>query len=188
MVADNPICTLGPFNTNEHFMYTLKFKIVLPLLLVGLIGCTQKKPEGWPDSYPCKITVLQNGAGIDGVNVSLSNVEGQGSWMVSGLTDSQGAAKMETAWTQGSQPGAPEGKFKVMLFKKLPPMVDPTPQAKLDAMSYEERVAHNAKLSAEADKRPPILHEKFKETTTTPIEVTVSKGSNEHVINLDDYK
>lgn len=60
------------------------------------------------------INISQNGAPLENANVSLKSVDGSITWTVGGTTDHNGVAKLVT---HGQFPGAPTGKYKVIVNK-----------------------------------------------------------------------
>ena len=125
---------------------------------------------------------------MEGVDVFFTGAANQGSWSVMGRTNSQGDAVMETVWAKGADPGAPAGNFKVTLSKPLPPFIDPTPQATLDTMSYEDRYAHGEKIDAEAAKRKPLIPAELSDAETTPLKIEVKSGEpNEAAFEISQY-
>lgn len=162
--------------------------IFILLLLPFVIGCQSKFPANWPKIYPCKIQVVQNGVPIAGVDVTLIRVSDHGSWAVSGRTDQNGNAEIETSWTKAGQKGAPEGTFKVVLFKPLEPEVDSTPPERLEKMNYAQRKAHEDNLFEKSRKRKPALPPIFSDGATTPVQIEVGpEQPADFSIDLDEY-
>jgi hypothetical protein len=86
-------------------------------MLIGLSGCGPSgppRPAGFPDVFSCVITITQEGTPLAGAAVELVPSDGATDWMVRGITDSSGSAKMRT---YGLADGAPKGKFKVVVTK-----------------------------------------------------------------------
>ncbi|MDR1491949.1 MAG: hypothetical protein LBT05_04420 [Planctomycetaceae bacterium] len=158
-----------------------KFNNILLLLalLVSLFsGCGKKLPDGWPKVYPCTIKVTKSGTPLEDAMVILTSAAGSGgNWAVGATTDAQGVAVIHTSYTNFTEPGAPEGTFKVTIDKSLPPLKDPTPPEELEKLDYIARQAHVAKLDAEAAKRPPIVPKKYSDVSQTPLKVEIKPDS-----------
>ncbi|MDR3111184.1 MAG: hypothetical protein LBU65_16065 [Planctomycetaceae bacterium] len=165
--------------TKHLFIFTL-------LIAFAAIGCGKNLPADWPKTYPCKITVTKGGVPLDGAMVTLTPTGGGGNYAIGGITDAQGVAVIQTSYTNYSEAGSPEGSFKVTITKSLPEFVDPTPQSKLDAMDYEERVKHVQKMDEEANKRPPIVPKSISDSSATTLTIDVkSDGKTEATFDVD---
>jgi hypothetical protein len=152
-----------------------------------LSGCGKKLPAGWPKTYPCTVKVTKNGTALEGAMVILSPMNGSGgNWAIGGITNAAGITTIHTSYTNYSEPGAPEGMFKVTISKQLPQFQDPTPQEELNAMDYLERQAYAAKIDAEANKRPPIVPEKYSDPEQT--ELTLEVKPNTHTETTFDVE
>ncbi|MDR0608910.1 MAG: hypothetical protein LBG58_02275 [Planctomycetaceae bacterium] len=151
------------------------YNIILFALLISLFsGCGKKLPEGWPKVYPCTIKVTKGGTPLEGAMVILTPMTGSGgNWAIGATTDAQGVAVIHTSYTNFTEPGAPEGTFKVTINKSLPPLKDPMPPEELEKLDYMARQAHVAKLDAEAAKRPPIVPKKYSDMSQTPLKVEI---------------
>jgi len=93
----------------------LLFSILV--LAVFLPGCNNKKrPDGFPQLYPCEITVLQEGTPLSGATVMLLSEGGSVPWTVGGGTNDSGVARI---FTHGEFAGAPLGQFQVWVSSLL---------------------------------------------------------------------
>ncbi|MCL2744630.1 MAG: carboxypeptidase-like regulatory domain-containing protein [Planctomycetaceae bacterium] len=90
-------------------MKKLLFAIVISLFVSGCGG--QQRPDGFPKVFPVELTVTQEGKPLAGASVSLRSSETQ--WAIGGATDANGKVKLVT----NGYPGAPTGKFKVIIVK-----------------------------------------------------------------------
>lgn len=139
---------------------SLLFLLGVLVLLVLEMGCSRTpKPDGLPVLRSCKITITQEGKGVEGVTVMLSPKEGENCpWAVTGVTDSGGTAQIQT---HGNYRGAPEGTFRVLLSKEL-----------IDGANFESMERPSAK-------NPMIIYSlvdtKYTKLDTTPLELTVGR-------------
>ena len=85
----------------------LSFYVLATILLVG---CGSRTPQGIPDLYPTKVVILNGDKVVKNANVFLVAQEGtpSGSWSISGVTDDQGSAIIETSQGDWKKQGVPE--------------------------------------------------------------------------------
>ena len=97
--------------TNNTF-----YTYIAALSLAFLVGCTASspKPDGFPDTVSCVITITQEGTPLAGAMVSLIPSDGAKDLLFTATTDASGNAKI---FTYGRQEGAPKGKYKVVVSK-----------------------------------------------------------------------
>ena len=87
------------------------------LIAITIIGCSgAPRPDGLPKLYPCTITIKQDGKPLEDATVQLYDPTVTNRWTVSGVTNASGVAVMRT---HGQFPGAPQGRFKVILSKTV---------------------------------------------------------------------
>ena len=85
------------------------------LIAITIIGCSDTpRPDGLPTLYPCTITIKQDGKPLEGADILLYDPAITDRWIVAGQTDTSGVAVLRT---HGQFPGAPEGRFKVVVSK-----------------------------------------------------------------------
>ena len=102
----------------------------LPFLLFFFLvaGCGESsRPKDLPPLYKTKITILQEGKGLEGATINLVP-EVQSKWSVGGITDAQGVCNLRT---HGQFDGAPEGQYRVLVQKditELPEVTANTPK------------------------------------------------------------
>jgi len=97
---------------------------ILLLSLITVIGCKDSsRPKDLPTLYRTKITILQDGKGLEGAAVNLIP-EIQSKWSVGGLTDANGICSLRT---HGQFDGAPEGKYQVLVKKVVTELPEVTP-------------------------------------------------------------
>lgn len=137
-------------------------------LIFALPGCSKSdKPEGFPDLYPCEIKIVQDGAPLEGANVTLV---GGATWAVGGGTNAGGVAKIHT---HGKFDGAPVGKYKVLVTKNVTEGA-PTPE-QLNDPSY----------SGDGGSTYNTVDKKFGTQTTTPLEIEITPGSNSETFDVE---
>ena len=147
------------------------------LVLLGLtlfFGCSHGGvPKDFPPLHPCVITVIQDGAPLEGASVSLKPLQSS-AMSASGITDAEGIAVMKV---QAAYDGVPEGNYKVLIVKQTR---ERNPAVK-DADSREE-------VSAEFRDREYIVtdfvHPKFGNAAQTPLEIQIQSGKNEHTFEV----
>ena len=94
----------------------LSFYVLATILLVG---CDSRTPQGIPDLYPTKVVILNGDKVVKNANVFLVAQEGtpSGSWSISGVTDDQGSAIIETSQGDWKKQGVPEGSYSIYITK-----------------------------------------------------------------------
>ena len=94
------------------------------VLLSGaaLVGCGKAAPDGFPETQPFTVKVVDGGKGIEGVQVTLAHSDPKGVGAVAGTTNSSGVAKMTTTFKNFTADGAPAGEYRVQCVKD--PVVD----------------------------------------------------------------
>jgi len=96
---------------------TSLFLSVLTVALLGILGCGgEQKPDGFPPIYPLTVHVTQEGKPLEDATVSLVSADSSMTWIIGGVTDAEGNAKMRT---HGKFEGAPEGNFNVVIQKTI---------------------------------------------------------------------
>ncbi|MDR2169997.1 MAG: hypothetical protein LBP59_07645 [Planctomycetaceae bacterium] len=134
-------------------------------------GCSRSsKPEGFPQLYPCKITITQDGSPLEGATVSLVPFDQSGwKWRSSGQTDASGAA---TVMTYGYK-GSPAGKFKIIVEKKIEE--DPI---------HETNVYGEKQISG-YESIYTLIDEKFTKAETTSLTVEIPESGKGASANFD---
>ena len=147
------------------------FFSLLAIALLGTAGCNKnQRPEGLPPTHPLTITVTQEGNPLEGATVSLVSPELK--WVIGGVTNADGQAKM---MTHGKFEGAPEGTFNVIILKTV----------------YEGRDEYDAAMargdSAAAQKIDvkaiQFVEDKYTSAKDTPLKAEVKKETK--VLDVD---
>ncbi|MDR0521075.1 MAG: hypothetical protein LBH00_04375 [Planctomycetaceae bacterium] len=169
-------------------MRTLTLITLLLFVTLTLSGCGVPRPANFPETAPCKITVLQDGKPYADVAITLYREEGNGALAISGMTNSSGVAIIETSWGRYVAKGAPVGLCKVTADKSFevpPETVTPEESA---LWTQEEAAAYEAKRAAEIDKLR-IIPKKIAEISLTPLTVNVESGKGaELTVNVEEFQ
>lgn len=156
--------------------------VFLLLLCVTLIvGCGPKRPPGLPALVSCVLTIqYEDGSPVDNAMVSLAPEDDNlRQWSISGTTNSSGVV---TIYTNGNLPGAPAGKYKVVVQKTE---VGPTGQKD----EYGDPITASRSLVAEefsnSGKTPLSLEVG---SSSTKMTLKVEKGNFENPVSLEPPK
>lgn len=161
---------------------------VVALLLTGaaFVGCGKAAPEGFPELQPFTVKVVDGGKGIEGVQVSLANLDPKGVGSVAGKTNSSGVATMKTTFKNHTADGAPTGEFRVICIKD-PVVEDWKTDDEIAKMSPGEREAYGKEKDAKRDEMPREVPKTLSLYDQTPVQTTVSAGGGEFVVDVAEY-
>ena len=98
------------------------------LISLSLVGCNNNRlPKEPKNLHPVTITVMNGTQPVEGVAVTLSGRSSQGAFACTGLTDSQGVAKIRSLRNSYAVRGVPAGTYRVALDKlpELPAELTP---------------------------------------------------------------
>lgn len=159
-------------------MKRMKFCALLCVACGLILGCQgQKKPADLPELYPVKVTIIQDGAPLEGATVSLYDTTGSSRFTVGAKTDAKGVASLKT---DAKYDGAPAGNYKVLVSKAFIPEVstevppeDPAARAEFDKKMQEAN-------SQQAD----LVDLKFKRPNSTPETLEVTASGAEATIDV----
>ena len=126
-----------------------------------------------PKLTPTVVTIMQDGAPLEGAIVSLLPLDAANSrWNAAGVTDKSGKAKIRTL---SQYDGAAAGKYKVTVTK-----------------TYVEPMPVEIKNGTEAQRRsykgpPPVeyVHKNFAAKHTTPLDLEVGTSSLEQTFEVE---
>ena len=154
-------------------MTTKHFSLLLIAFSLCIIGCGKSdRPEDLPELIPCTITLIQEGQPIDLAMLFfawIDRAEGEKDWMFSGVTDAKGVCKPMAI---GKFPGLVEGTYKVTVTKIW--------------MEPRNDLPPNVQDSLPKALEVNLVHTKYVNASTTPLEITVRKGeSNDFTLTLD---
>ncbi|MDO4587866.1 MAG: carboxypeptidase regulatory-like domain-containing protein [Planctomycetia bacterium] len=146
------------------------------LLFLGLIGCSEKKPEGMPKLQPVVLTVTQDGNPLPEAIVTLKPLDSSNKWSSGGTTDSNGKLVVVT---HQKYKGAPLGKYKVSVSKIVgegtPP--PPTPIDEKSAKVYQDYIDSGATYE-----QFQVVEAQYRLVSTTPLEIEITDATQEITI------
>lgn len=153
--------------------------ISIPLFFV-LTGCDNNVPKDLPKLYPITLTIIQENKPLEGAVVTLVPESGtETKWSQSGLTDAQGVVFVAT---NGRFPGAPQGRYKVLVQKNVreahpfPKLANSPPGTPEDAKYV---------MAERARKEFSHVDSSYAKADTTPLMVEVlPKKRNEKTLNV----
>ncbi|HBT76460.1 MAG TPA: hypothetical protein DEB39_05945 [Planctomycetaceae bacterium] len=144
-------------------------------VLVSCFGCesSPQRPPGMPSLVRrAKITVTQAGRPLADAKIILVSEGNQVPWTVGGKTDQNGVARLVT---HGQFPGAPEGKYKVVVTKLEKPDKSRLPG---DSKSWSKDEEESARTFYD------LVESEFGETSTTPLTVEILSSSYEATVDV----
>ena len=165
-------------------MRKVGIRIIVLLLAASCfcIGCNRgpQKPPGFPELFPCKITITQGGQPLEGASVVLFPKSGGSSgWNTEGVTNAQGIAELNTHLEFR---GAPVGDYVVRVSKtEITPSawpIDP-PQDSIEREKWynckaeEKRTTYRLVKAEFGDQR-------------TPHSITIDRGKNEATFDVGE--
>ncbi len=150
-----------------------RLAVCVLVILFSQTACNRNdKPADLPKLHAVTVTVKQDGNALPGASVSLFSEDPQFKWVLGGLTDPNGSVRIHTL---GKFPGAPEGKYKVVVMKTL---AEESPTGKLPVPEEPGQVkAYYAKI-AEEEKEYDLIDPKYGSRETTDLEIEVVPGRN----------
>ncbi len=169
-------------------MRYIKLATAALFLIAACLGCSGGKPAGIPSLSKVQVTVVKSGTPVKDANVFLVPAVGtaSGSWSVSGKTDVQGLAVINTSQGDWSGIGAPEGEYKIYLTKfaqieepEMPANMDEDEEAK--AAYYAER---EKRLKEAGNEIPASMND----AERSGLKVSVAGPLTELTIDVDEAK
>jgi hypothetical protein len=146
------------------------------------------KPSGFPDVYPCQITVLNGEEPEKDVRIILYPSSPSGSLLIRGQTDTVGSAVISTTLHKFSKQGVPKGEYTAV-FEKIPEFEFSLSKKEIDEMKRVQREAYykeQAKKRFELQKK--ALPDVLQKLETSPIKFDVNDETGVSIqVNLKDY-
>ena len=152
----------------------------IPFLLLALFcpsGCGgKKKPADLPHLFPVILTVIQDDKPLEGATVNLVADGVDVRFTTGAITGKDGVATIKT---DAYWPGAPAGKYRVIISKIVAPPPDtsdsppPTDSSEASLKYYEEQQAKAAERNAQTKS---LVNSKFLKFGTTPLSVVVTEA------------
>jgi len=145
-------------------------------------GCGKApRPDGFPDIFPCKITITQGGQPLNDALVRLMPEGNAFQWTISGKTDANGVTNIST---HTNYPGVPEGTFKVCVSKtEITPSQFPPPAK--DA-PFEDWETWRGKTNAEKRPKYNLVKPEYDDVRRTPHTITIVKGKNKAAFDVGE--
>ena len=149
------------------------------MIVITIIGCTNDVPKDLPKCYPCQITVVQDGAPLADATVTLLSPEMGQKWFPLGSTDQTGTANV---LTNGRYHGAPEGTYKIRVYKAVKGASRFGPPPPEDSPDYQ------AWIERSGDEVIPeylVVEPQYNDAQKTPHEIEVKKkGPNKITVDV----
>lgn len=167
--------------------------ISLLTLLVGVMGCQQKLPDGFPKVYPMTVTVTDGSTPIPNARVAFlkASAGSGGSVAVGGTTGADGSVAVQTSQGAFASPGIPAGEYVVTVEDVMNIDLGKTPE-EIASMNRAEQGELEKKrqelIKAYQKKVPEVLNKKGKNEDRSPIRFTAAEGKNELTIDVSQYK
>jgi hypothetical protein len=163
------------------------FVLLLSVILFNQTGCNPK-PSGFPDIYPCQITVLNGEEPEKDVRIVLYPVSPSGSLLIRGQTNTIGEAVISTTLHKFSKQGVPKGEYTAV-FEKIPEFEFSLSKKEIEEMKpfqrknyYEEQAKKRFELQRKA------LPEVLQKPETSPLKFEVKDEIGVTInVNLKDY-
>ena len=156
-------------------------------LLLLLVGCGPKKPDGFPPVFPCKVTVTKEGKPLADVSVILMPEQAGGAHASGGKTDSSGVAVVRTNQANYLAAGAPEGQFKIILTKPVEPE-GKLPDEEVNKMPGHERNKYAMEMLRKANAMKPIIPPNLTKADKTPLKLSITSSGGELSVNIDEFE
>lgn len=164
-------------------MNTTSIKIGALLAMVAVLsfsGCGggEPLPEGMPNLQSAKITVTQDGKGLEGASVALIPADGS-NFFGGGRTDANGVVVLRT---QGKYDGMVPGKYKVTVTKRYTTPSSVTfPDPDTDPAGYNKALELSEKEKLDSF---DLVDPKFAKPKDSPEEMEIVAGKNEKTIDV----
>lgn len=151
---------------------------------VSLTGCGPKRPADMPETVPFKVTVVDGSTPIADVDVFFINTNGNA--VITGRTNAQGVAEMQTSLLDYTEKGAPAGEYRVTCTKD--PQVEhwKTPQERA-LMDPGEAGAYQLEWQKKNDELPREIPIVWREFDKSPLKTTVPAGGGDVTFDVEGH-
>ena len=167
--------------------HTFRLSLSAALVLALFVGCSDNKPDGFPDVHPTTIRILKDGVPLDKVAVSLetSNPAFR-NISYSGETNSQGTAVLETIYPGYRTRGLPLGEYRVAL-RKRDIIEGEKPIEELKRMDTDTLAEYTAEIERKRRTHVPTIPPHFWEFETSPLRITIEPGGADVTFDVSDF-
>jgi len=166
--------------------------------LVFSSGCGERLPAGFPKVYPITVIVKDGETPLPNIQVSFipkqptENSPGVSTAFAAGATKENGVAPITTVQGPYAKKGIAEGDYIVTVEDIISIPSDISPEEKLKMSLEESRklAQEEERKRAEFQRKIPTLLSTWSgiEAESSPLRFTASKGKNELVIDIAQYK
>lgn len=158
--------------------------IFCALTTILLVGCGSRTPQGIPDLYPTKVVILNGDKFVKNANVFLVPQEGTpaGSWSISGVTDDNGSAVIETSQGDWKKQGVPEGSYSIYITK-LSQIEEPEKPADMET-NEEAKAAYFAERLKRLEEASKEIPKSLTSATTSGLEIVVTTSGAEETFDV----
>ena len=145
-------------------------------------GCGHARPDGMPRLYPASITVIQDGAPLEGAMVQLfSEDPALERWGPTGITNAAGVVAIRT---DAAYNGAPLGTYKVVVTKmEREPHPNPewadAPRGDPNAQKYEALELSRKMFN--------YIEPQYSSHTDTPLTVEIVAKKKNYSVDIGKY-
>ncbi|GHT37143.1 hypothetical protein FACS189427_09750 [Planctomycetales bacterium] len=138
------------------------------ILFIVLSGCTEQRPDLFPQTFPVTMTVTQEGKPLAEASVSLraSGVQ----WSVGGVTGADGKVKLVT----NGYPGAPAGKYKVVIIKQVNEGLEERNKITAEGNGSDKSIADAKKIKV---RYYSLVKPEYNSEEKTPVEVEITTST-----------
>lgn len=157
---------------------TIALFVALTATILLAAGCNkQELPEGMPEIFPLTLNVTAGGE--PAADMLFTFYSDDLAWGVGGKSDAQGKAVI---MTQGQYSGAPAGEYTVTVSNYY---VTPS---KFGVKPADPRLQEEWQKNVDEENAPVFLRvaAEYLERDTTPLKITVAKGTPTVDVNLGD--
>ena len=131
-----------------------------------------------PQTYPTKITIIQDEKPLEGASIALIPMDASNSWNAGGITDASGNAALKTLTKYD---GVVPGKYYVIIKKLWVDADKKVPDKETDPAGYEKWLVESAKETLAGY---DLVDLKFSKISPDAETIEVTAGKNEKSIDV----